>query len=145
MLLFCNARFEVCFPPPQGQDCLGLYTLSPGLLEERRAATETMRGDLVRGLDGAAAFVYDLSGISAVDGVTAVADRINYFSEQSLTTLMRSCGCEVTGVWQLRYGFRCREGTNGVVFGDRNLGHFAAEGIQDTIGFGTPRIQKHPR
>jgi hypothetical protein len=44
---------------------------------------ETMRGDLVRGLlDGAAAFVYDLSGISAVDGVTAVTDRINYFSEQ---------------------------------------------------------------
>lgn len=142
------------------------------------------RGDLVRGLvDGAAAFVYDISGISAVDGVTAVTDpaeckadlvinsnvfehvgfprlllkdivkatplggsvflevpresplgfsrmfrriaqlgivaltrpalapyvlrpaslylmheHINYFSEQSLTTLMRSCGCAVTAV-----------------------------------------------
>ena len=25
-------------------------------------------------------------------------EHINYFSEQSLTTLMRSCGCAVTGV-----------------------------------------------
>ncbi len=33
------------------------------------------RGDLVRGLvDGAAAFVYDISGIPAVDGVTATSD-----------------------------------------------------------------------
>jgi hypothetical protein len=142
------------------------------------------RGDLARGLiDGAAAFVYDISGVPAVDGVTAASDpaeckadlvinsnvfehvsfprllledivkatpaggtvflevpcesplglsrmfrriaqigivaltrpalarymlrpaslylmheHINYFSEQSLTTLMRSCGCSVTGV-----------------------------------------------
>lgn len=142
------------------------------------------RGDLVRGLvDGAAAFVYDISGIPAVDGVTAASDpaeckadivinsnvfehvsfprlllkdivkatppggtvflevpresplglprmfrriaqlgfvaltrpalarymlrpaslylmheHINYFSEQSLATLMRSCGCAVTEV-----------------------------------------------
>ena len=141
------------------------------------------RGDLVRGLvDGAAAFVYDISGLSAVDGVTATCDpaeckadlvinsnvfehvgfprllledivkatppggtvflevpresplglarvfrrvaqlgivalarpalarhvlrpaslylmheHINYFSEQSLATLMRSCGCSVIG------------------------------------------------
>jgi hypothetical protein len=33
------------------------------------------RGDLVRGLvDGAAAFVYDISGVPAVDGVTAISD-----------------------------------------------------------------------
>jgi len=45
----CNAPFEVCFPPPQDPDRIGLHPPLRRPLEEGRATIETMGGDLVRG------------------------------------------------------------------------------------------------